>query len=58
VLLLVTGETGTIQTAPENTKATYRESTRSRNYRKQLHCDCTYSAEITGVKVQNIKHGK
>jgi len=35
---LITGETGTTHTNSENTKATYRENTRSRNNRKQLHC--------------------
>jgi len=38
VISLITGETGTTHTNSENTTAKYRESTRSRNYRKQQHC--------------------
>jgi len=34
----MTGETGTAHTKSENTTAKCRESTRPRNYRKQLHC--------------------
>jgi hypothetical protein len=41
----------------ENTRATYQESTKLRNYKNSQIGHCTHTAESANVKAQNIFNG-
>ena len=58
VIPLITAVREPSQNNPENTCATYRESTEKRYYRNSHIGHCTHTAESTNAKVRNIEHGK
>jgi hypothetical protein len=57
VTLVIIQTTVTISNHPQNTSATYFQSTTSRNYSKQPYWHCTRTAGSTGVNYRTLNVG-